>query len=137
MNAGKRVLIVDDNIDAAVALGNALSLFGHQVRVSYDGKSAMQEMKDFRPDVAILDIKMPDMDGYELARQAREQPGFRNLRLVALTGAVDEVDRLAKPESGFQAYLLKPVDLRMAVELLQKLWLAPAPAAAPMKAARA
>ena len=117
----QRILIVDDNIDAAVMLGNALTLFGHTVRVAYDGASALAQAQDFVPAVAILDIKLPEMDGYELARRIRALPGLAGISLLAFTGAVEEVDRLHEEDSGFRGTLMKPVDLKKALQLLESL----------------
>ena len=83
---GKRVLVVDDNQDAGETVAELLREFGHEVSVAYDGPSALARLLEFRADVAILDLGLPVMDGFELARRVREQQGDRPLRLIALTG---------------------------------------------------
>jgi signal transduction histidine kinase/DNA-binding response OmpR family regulator len=107
----RRVLVVDDNRDAAAMLGEALRLYGHDVRIAADGVTALRVAEEFRPDVALLDLGLPVMDGYELARRIRAQPDLAQTRLVALTGYGQEGDRRRTRESGFAAHLVKPVDL--------------------------
>ncbi len=109
--APRAVLIVDDNEDAAEMLAVALTNWGHTVRVAHDGPAALQLVADFVPDVALLDIGLPIMDGYELARLLKERAALRHTRLVALTGYGQESDRLLTRKAGFDAHLVKPVDL--------------------------
>jgi len=104
-----RVLVADDNRDAADSLQRVLALFGHDVRVAYDGDAAMREGDAFRPRVAILDIGMPGTDGYAVARSLRTKHG-RRVVLVALTGWGQEADRRRAAEAGFDHHLTKPVD---------------------------
>ncbi|HEV3011330.1 MAG TPA: response regulator [Burkholderiales bacterium] len=104
-----RVLVADDNRDAADSLQRVLALFGHEVRVAYDGASALRIGAEFRPRVAVLDIAMPGSNGYEVARAIRTQQG-RDITLVALTGWGQEADRQRATESGFDHHLVKPVD---------------------------
>jgi signal transduction histidine kinase len=104
-----RVLVADDNRDAADSLQRVLALFGHEVRVAYDGASAMRIGAEFRPRVAVLDIGMPGSDGYEVARAIRRQQGA-DVTLVALTGWGQETDRRRAMEAGFDHHLVKPVD---------------------------
>jgi CheY-like chemotaxis protein len=106
---GVRVLLVDDNTDAADLLAEVLRARGHRVEVAYDGVQALQVVRAFRPEVAVLDIGLPVMDGYELARQLR-QAGLDRCRLVALTGYGQEQDRERSRAAGFAAHLVKPVD---------------------------
>jgi CheY-like chemotaxis protein len=106
---GLRVLVVDDNLDAAESLALLLRLRGHEVRVAFDGSSALAEAEAHRPDVAFLDIDLPDMNGYELARRLRAGPTPTGTRLVALTGHnPDEGPDLARA-AGFDVLLVKPV----------------------------
>jgi len=108
----RRVLIVDDNTDAAAMLKGALESLGHIVTTASDGPSALEMVRAFQPDVALLDIGLPVMDGYELARQMRRVPGLtRNLKLIAVTGYGLEADRERSSAAGFAAHLVKPVDL--------------------------
>jgi CheY-like chemotaxis protein len=105
----RRVLVVDDNRDAADTLAQALTAFGHDVRVAYDGPSALGIFADFRPVLAFLDIGLPVMDGYELASRLRENDPTRALTLVALTGYGQQADRERSESAGFDRHLVKPV----------------------------
>jgi signal transduction histidine kinase len=108
----KRVLVVDDNEDAAVILMQALEQLGYQVRVAHDGPSALDACAAFHPDVALLDIGLPVMDGYELAQRLRElRQGQPHLRLVAITGYGQDKDRERSRRAGFEQHLVKPLDL--------------------------
>ncbi len=107
----RRVLVVDDNRDAAVSLGKLLGVLGAEVQVAHDGPSALAVVPTFRPNVVLLDIGMPGMNGYEVARRIREQPDGRNLMLIALTGWGQEQDRRLASEAGFDHHLLKPADV--------------------------
>jgi PAS domain S-box-containing protein len=104
-----RVLVVDDNEDAAVSLARLLRLFGHATRVAGDGPQALEAAREFRPDVGLLDIGLPGMDGYELARRFRAEPDLAATRLVALTGWGTDEDRRRAREAGFDGHLVKPV----------------------------
>jgi CheY-like chemotaxis protein/anti-sigma regulatory factor (Ser/Thr protein kinase) len=106
----RRILVADDNEDAATMLAETLRLASHDVRVAHHGESACRVATDFRPEVAILDIGMPVMDGYEVAIRLRKQFGSA-IRLLALTGWGQEVDRLRAAEAGFDRHLTKPVDI--------------------------
>lgn len=108
----KRVLVVDDNEDAARVLREALKELGHEVMVATDGPSALELVEDFKPEVALLDIGLPGMDGYELARRLRRLPGMpAGLRLVAVSGFGQKDDRQRSLEAGFADHLIKPVRL--------------------------
>ncbi|HZT81667.1 MAG TPA: ATP-binding protein [Gemmataceae bacterium] len=109
-DSGRRVLVVEDNRDAADSLAVLLRLAGHEVRVAYDGPSALAEAPRFRPDVILLDIGLPRLDGCEVARQLRRQTGLQDVLLVALTGFGQEQDRRRSREAGFDAHFVKPVD---------------------------
>jgi PAS domain S-box-containing protein len=104
-----RVVVADDNRDAADSLQRILSLFGHEVRVAYDGVAAIRLAEEFRPRVAVLDIGMPGTSGYEVARTLRERR-ITPITLVALTGWGQESDRTRAMEAGFDYHLTKPVD---------------------------
>jgi signal transduction histidine kinase/ActR/RegA family two-component response regulator len=109
--AGLRILIVDDNVDAAESLGMLLVAEGHQPRVAHDGPSALKAAQEFRPDVVVLDIGLPRMDGYEVARRLRAQPEMAEALLIALTGYGQDDDRRRCQEAGFNVHLVKPADL--------------------------
>ncbi len=114
----RRILIVDDNRDAADSTGTLLVLWGHQVRVAYDGPSAVAIARDYRPDVCLLDLGMPGMSGYQLAEHLRREPELRQARLVAMTGFDSEADRQQSRAAGFDAHLIKPVEITALQELL-------------------
>lgn len=115
----RRVLVVDDNVDAAETLMAFLSELGHEGAVAHDGLAALELARSFRPAVALLDIGLPVMDGYELARKLREHYGFEELRLIAITGYGQEQDRSLAREAGFDHHLVKPIDVRVLVTLLE------------------
>ena len=106
-----RLLVVDDNIDAASTLGMLLEACGHEVAVEHASMRALERMRSFRPDVALLDIGLPEMDGNELARRLRADPASRATALIAVTGYGQEQDRRAALEAGFDHHLVKPVDM--------------------------
>jgi PAS domain S-box-containing protein len=105
-----RVLVADDNRDAADTLSMILELDGHEVRTAYDGAEALQIAEQFAPQIALLDIGMPNLDGYQTARRIRGQPGGSDMLLIALTGWGQEQDRRQATEAGFNCHLVKPVD---------------------------
>jgi signal transduction histidine kinase len=105
----QRILVADDNRDAAEALSLQLQLAGHDVRTAYDGIDALTVAKTFDPDIVLLDLGMPKMDGYEAARQLRLQPASRRVTLIALTGWGQQQDRQRTADAGFDAHLVKPV----------------------------
>jgi CheY-like chemotaxis protein len=112
------VLVVDDNSDAAETLADILRELGHVISVAHDGPTALAAAAAFRPHVALLDIGLPVMDGYELARRLREQPELRRTQLFAITGYGQESDRQRSREAGFQEHLVKPIDLTHLAELI-------------------
>ena len=101
------MLVVDDNVDAAETLGEMLTLLGHEVAIAHDGPQALTVVQGFTPDVALLDIGLPVMDGYELAARLRER---LPVRLAALTGYGQEHDKTRSLEAGFHAHFVKPVE---------------------------
>jgi CheY-like chemotaxis protein/two-component sensor histidine kinase len=107
-SSGHRLMVVDDNKDAADSLAMLLRLQGHEVRVAHSGPSALEMTKDYRPEMILLDIGMPGMDGYEVARRLRQQPGLENVVLAALTGWGQQEDRRRSAEAGFDHHLVKP-----------------------------
>jgi len=115
---GRRVLVVDDNRDAADSLGMMLRYAGAEVWVEYDGLSALEAMVDCTPDVVLLDIGMPRLNGCDLARTIRSDPVNGGVLLVALTGWGQAADRLRSHEAGIDHHLVKPVDFEILQELL-------------------
>jgi two-component system CheB/CheR fusion protein len=107
----RRVLVVDDNLDAANSLARLLKrLYGQDVRVAHDGPAALEAADPFHPEIVLLDIGMPGMDGYEVARRLRQKPEHAGLKIVALTGWGQETDRLRSKAAGFDHHLIKPVE---------------------------
>jgi PAS domain S-box-containing protein len=106
----RRVLIVDDNVDAAESIATILKLSGCAVRCEYDGRSALDAARSYRPDIVVLDIGLPDITGYEVATQLRADPDLRRTPVVAVTGYGQEADRKRSRESGIDHHLTKPVD---------------------------
>jgi signal transduction histidine kinase/DNA-binding response OmpR family regulator len=109
----RRVLIVDDNEDGADSLARLLRLDGHTVRLAHNGPAALTVAKDFRPDAVVLDIGLPGMDGYEVARRLRCQPDSRGALLIAVTGYGRDEDRLLAHQAGFDYHFVKPADLEV------------------------
>jgi signal transduction histidine kinase/CheY-like chemotaxis protein len=118
---GHRVLVVDDNRDAAETLARWLETNGHHTRIAHDGAAALRMVGEFGPDVALLEVKMEVMDGYELARRFREHPALAQVRLVAVTGHGQELDRERSAAAGFDAHLVKPVDVELLESLIRRL----------------
>ncbi|MBY0525621.1 MAG: PAS domain S-box protein [Gemmataceae bacterium] len=116
-----RVLVVDDNRDGAESLALMLRMVGHDTRTAHDGVEAVQAAAAFRPDVVLLDIGMPRMNGYEAARHIREQPWGKRMVLVALTGWGQEEDKRRATEAGFHYHLTKPVEPGALEKLLEGL----------------
>ena len=114
------ILLVDDNVDAVNSLALMLRLQGYDVRVAHDGTEALEAVRTFTPDVGVLDLGMPGMDGYELARRLRLQPGLAGILLVALTGWGQEEYRRRSREAGFDHHLVKPADPKVLRELLAR-----------------
>jgi CheY-like chemotaxis protein len=104
-----KILVADDNRDAADTLAMLLEISGHEIRVAYDGQSALSLARIFQPQVAVLDIGMPIMDGYEVARLMRAEPWAGSLVLVAATGWGDAEARTRAAAAGFDKHLTKPV----------------------------
>jgi CheY-like chemotaxis protein len=110
--------VVDDNVDAAIALGVLLRSLGHQTCVVHDGIAALKMAPEFRPDIVLLDLGMPGMDGFETARRLRSLKRDRPFRIVAVTGWGQESDRAKTREAGFDLHLVKPVDADILAQAL-------------------
>lgn len=120
-DSGWRVLVVDDNVDSADSIAMLLQMSGHEVRVSYSGPDAVETAVEYRPDIVLLDIGLPGIDGYEVARRLRKRPELREVKLIAVTGYGQEADRLQSQEAGFDYHLVKPVDAQKLQDLLVEL----------------
>ena len=106
----RRVLLADDNLDSAESLAALLRILGHDVIAAYDGRGAIAAARLHRPDLILLDIGMPDMNGYDVARHLRAEPGLDATTLIALTGYGSEDDRRRSRAAGFDGHLVKPID---------------------------
>ena len=113
--------MVDDNRDSATSMAMMLQLLGNEVRTAHDGIEAVELAERFRPQVVLMDIGMPKLNGYEATRRIREQPWGRDMTIVALTGWGQDVDRAKSKEAGCDGHLVKPVDLPDLEKLLAKL----------------
>ena len=115
---GHRILVVDDNVDAATTLSMLLKLKKYEVHTGYSGRQALEVGERLRPTVVLLDIGMPDLDGYATARLIRQQPWGQTVALIALTGYSQGEDKQRSQQAGFDAHLVKPVDLAVLMQLL-------------------
>jgi signal transduction histidine kinase/ActR/RegA family two-component response regulator len=113
-----RMLVVDDNVDATETLGMLLTNSGHEVRMAHDGPAALKAALEFRPQVVLLDIGLPEMDGYQVAQQIRQQPVLTNVVLVALTGYGQDAIRQRAQAAGFDHHLVKPADFQQVQQIL-------------------
>jgi CheY-like chemotaxis protein len=115
--ARRRILVVDDNSDGADSLAMLLRLDGHEVEIANNARETFQAVRRMRPEAVLLDIGLPEMDGYEIARRLRADPAAKRVHLIALTGYGQEHDRERSREAGFGAHLVKPADIE-AVNLI-------------------
>jgi CheY-like chemotaxis protein len=106
----RRILIVDDNHDSAMSLGMMLTLMGNDTRTAHDGLAAVEAAGEFRPDIILLDIGLPKLNGYEACRRIREQPWSKGMVIVALTGWGQDEDRRRSAAAGFDLHMVKPVE---------------------------
>jgi len=106
-----RVLVVDDNVDTASGLARLLKLLGHEVEMAHDGEKAIERARALLPEVVLLDIGLPGMDGFEVVRQLRQEPCCRTSLIIAVSGYGQEEDRRKSEEAGFDHHLVKPIDL--------------------------
>lgn len=116
---GLRILVVDDNEDAANSLATLLEVMGHEVRTAYDGPEALVAAEEFLPAVALLDIGLPRLSGYDIARHLRERRG-PDVLLVAITGWGQEDDRRRAQDAGFDHHFTKPADFDALLALIER-----------------
>jgi CheY-like chemotaxis protein len=116
----RRVLIADDNRDAADSISMLLQMAGHEVSVAYDGQQALESIETLRPEIALLDIGMPGLDGLEVARRVRLDIRIRNTLLIAVTGWGQASDKARALAAGFDLHFTKPVEPATLIELLGK-----------------
>jgi CheY-like chemotaxis protein len=114
----RRILIVDDSEDGAESLAMLLQFAGHETHKAHDGVAAIEAAERIRPDIVLLDIGLPRMNGYEVSRHIRKEPWGKGLVLVALTGWGQEEDRHRSREAGFDAHMVKPLDFDRLIKLL-------------------
>jgi signal transduction histidine kinase/DNA-binding response OmpR family regulator len=117
----RRILVVDDNVDGADSLALLLRVTGHEVSIAHDGPSALEVARTFHPEIVLLDIGLPGMNGYEVARQMRQDPELQPAYLIALTGYGQDADRLRSRDAGFDHHLVKPVGPEVLPELFASL----------------
>jgi len=117
-SAQRRILIVDDNRDSADSLAMLLEITGNQTYLAHDGVEALESIEKYHPEVVLLDIGLPKLDGHEVCRRVREQPWGKDIRIIALTGWGQEDDRRKSEEAGFNGHLVKPVDYDKLLVLL-------------------
>ena len=120
----QRILVVDDNRDSADSLVTAFGVLGHDAFAAYGGADALERLGEHQPTLLVLDLSMPGMDGFELARAIRALPGYDAVPMVALSGFGSETDRAKSRQAGFDRHMLKPFDL---ADLEQMLGLLGAP----------
>lgn len=113
-----RVLVVDDNVDAAQTLALLLQESGHDVQIAFDGPTALEAALDYRPDVMLLDIGLPGLDGLEVAKRLRQEPDLSSVVLVAMTGYGLVSDRQRSHDAGFNHHLAKPADFEKVQQIL-------------------
>ena len=116
-----RILVVDDNGDSATSLANLLELDGNETYIAYNGLEAVEAAGRLKPDLVLLDIGLPKLNGYEACRRIRDQPWGKSMILVALTGWGQEEDRQRSREAGFDGHLVKPLDLDALMRVLASL----------------
>jgi len=118
MTSAPRILVVDDVADAADSYAMLLGLWGYTVKVCYDGPSALTLARTYLPNIVLLDVGMPGMDGFRVAQCLREQPELADTVIIGSTGHMSQAHRMRAREAGFDHYLLKPVDLDQLEALL-------------------
>jgi CheY-like chemotaxis protein len=111
--------VVDDNVDAAESVAALVRLWGHKVRLAHNGPEGFRAAEEFQPEVVLLDIGLPGMNGYDVARRLRQQPASRDALLIAVTGYGHEEDRRRSAGAGFDHHLTKPVDPEALQRLLE------------------
>ncbi|HEX4826533.1 MAG TPA: response regulator [Candidatus Polarisedimenticolaceae bacterium] len=116
-----KFLVVDDNVDSAASLAMLLSIEGNETHTAHDGLEALEAAEKHRPEIVLMDIGLPKMNGFDTAQRIREQPWGKDMTLVALTGWGQEEDRRRSMDAGFDGHLVKPVDFDDLMTLLGSL----------------
>ncbi len=120
-NIGIRILVVDDNFDAAKMLAMLLRITGNTVHTAHDGVEAFAMAQELRPEIVLLDIGLPKMNGYDVARAIRNEPWGEKVALVAMTGWGMEEDKQRATHAGFDRHMVKPVDAQLLIKLLPEI----------------
>ena len=116
-----KILVVDDYESAAFVTGHMFEMMGHDVALAYSGKEALKEADEFKPDLILLDIGMPEMDGLETCKRLKQNESLKNTRIIAQTGHGDDEIIEACEEAGFYQHLLKPVEIKQIQEILNSM----------------
>lgn len=111
LDAGRRILVADDHVDSAQTAAEILEMLGFSVRIAYDGMAAVAKAVEFRPEIVLLDIGLPDIDGYEVARRLRAQETLYATRIIAMTGWEAPPVAMASADVSFDEYWVKPIEL--------------------------
>jgi len=117
----RRILVVDDNIDAAESLGLLLRQMGHDVQIAHDGHAALEAARNNRPQLVLLDVSMPGVDGYSVVERLRKDERLDKVRFIAVTGTSGDEARRRSHEAGFEEHLVKPVDIETLRRLVERL----------------
>jgi CheY-like chemotaxis protein len=117
--SGRRVLVVDDNVDGAESLAMMLRIGGHEIRTAHSGPEALDAARPFKPEVVFLDIGLPGMNGYEVAKRMRTDPSLSGAVLVALTGWGSESDKQQSSQAGFDFHMTKPIEATAIESILE------------------
>jgi CheY-like chemotaxis protein len=120
ISAKARILVADDNRTTALAFGKLLESHGHTVRVVLNGLAAMDVLREFQPQIVLLDIGMPGMDGCEVTQQIRQEPGFESVLIVIISGHGQESDKARSKQAGANHHLVKPINFDELWEILAK-----------------
>lgn len=118
---GRRILVADDDQDSAESLAMLFQMMGHDVRSALNGLEAVDVAANFRPDLIVLDIGMPGLNGYEVCRRIRQQPWAQAVVIAALTGWTRDEDKDRSQEAGFDHYLVKPIDPQALTDLVGRI----------------
>jgi two-component system CheB/CheR fusion protein len=117
----RRILVVDDNVDAAESLGLLLRQMGHDVQIAHDGHAALEAARHGRPQIVLLDLGMPGVNGYDMVERLRKDERLADVRFIAVTGTSGDEARQRSHEAGFEEHLVKPLDMEMLRKLLERL----------------